>query len=70
MPSLCKFSQDLTRNGQEIARCPYSENWISFAAANKIAFEKDLAYFGDNGKPVFMPKPDMPATSVSTLTCL
>ncbi|KAK4049897.1 hypothetical protein OIO90_005286 [Microbotryomycetes sp. JL221] len=51
----------------EIARCPYSENWISFAAKNKIAFEKDLAYFGNDGKPVFMPPADEPATHTSEI---
>ncbi|KAM0786294.1 hypothetical protein ACM66B_001772 [Microbotryomycetes sp. NB124-2] len=45
----------------EIARCPYSENWITFAAKNKICFEKDLAYLGNDGKPVFMPPADEPA---------
>ncbi|KAK4050239.1 hypothetical protein OIV83_003560 [Microbotryomycetes sp. JL201] len=32
----------------EIARCPYSENWITFAAKNKIAFEKASEATGDH----------------------
>ncbi|ERT01002.1 hypothetical protein HMPREF1624_02238 [Sporothrix schenckii ATCC 58251] len=46
----------------EVARAPFSENWITFAAKNQVAFDKDLAYFGDDGKAVFMPTPDEPAT--------
>ena len=46
-------------------RAPYSENWITFSEKNQIAFERDLAYFGDDGKPVFMPTPDEPAKKVS-----
>ncbi|KAK7968684.1 hypothetical protein PG988_007757 [Apiospora saccharicola] len=49
----------------EVSRAPFSENWITFAGKNQIAFEKDLAYFGNDGKAVFMPKPDEPATKVS-----
>lgn len=68
----------------EVARAPFSENWITFASKNQIAFDKvtfscndfskrlyhgltrsqDLAYFGDDGKPVFMPTPDASATKV------
>ncbi|KAK8084111.1 hypothetical protein PG996_002892 [Apiospora saccharicola] len=49
----------------EVSRAPFSENWITFAGKNQIAFEKDLAYFGNDGKAVFMPKPDEPATKHS-----
>ncbi len=42
----------------ELARAPYEENWISFAEKNTHAFELDLMYFGDDGKPVFMPPAD------------
>ncbi|KIW88818.1 uncharacterized protein Z519_10302 [Cladophialophora bantiana CBS 173.52] len=45
----------------EVARAPYSENWITFANKNQFAFEKDLAYFGHNGEAIFMPTPDEPA---------
>ncbi|KAH8901077.1 hypothetical protein GQ53DRAFT_850376 [Thozetella sp. PMI_491] len=46
----------------EVARAPYHENWITFADKNQVAFEKDLAYFGDDGRAVFMPTPNEPAT--------
>ncbi|CAI4219806.1 unnamed protein product [Parascedosporium putredinis] len=45
----------------EVTRAPFSENWITFAEKNQVAFDKDLAYFGDDGKAVFMPTPDEPA---------
>ena len=71
----CQYAIDfLKQDGQwriwhfrclEIARAPYSENWITFSEKNQIAFEQDLAYFGDDGKPVFMPTPDEPAEKVS-----
>lgn len=47
----------------EIARAPYSMGWIPFAAvAQDDSFNFDLMYIGENGKPIFMPKPDAPAT--------
>ena len=47
----------------EIARAPYGMGWIPFAAAAQDdAFNFDLMYLGDDGKPVFMPKADGPAT--------
>lgn len=54
----------------EVSRAPFHENWIAFAAqmeANeKMAeFHNDLAYFGDNGEPVFMPKVDGPPKNVA-----
>ncbi|KAH7007854.1 uncharacterized protein B0I36DRAFT_356948 [Microdochium trichocladiopsis] len=51
----------------EVARAPYSENWISFAEKNQFAFGKGLAYFGDDGKAVFMPQVDKPAESRSDI---
>ncbi|PKS11399.1 hypothetical protein jhhlp_003162 [Lomentospora prolificans] len=45
----------------EVTRAPFSENWITFAEKNQVAFDKDLAYFGNDGKAVFMPTPDEPA---------
>lgn len=43
----------------EIARAPYSMGWIPFAAvAQDDSFNFDLMYIGENGRPVFMPKPD------------
>ena len=49
----------------EVARAPFSENWISFAARDAEAFDKDLMYFGEDGKPRFMPPPDGPATRLA-----
>ncbi|KAK8054832.1 hypothetical protein PG993_000059 [Apiospora rasikravindrae] len=46
----------------EVSRAPFGENWITFADKNQVAFEKDLAYFGNDGKAVFMPEPDEPAS--------
>ncbi len=47
----------------EVARSPFSLGWIPFAAkAQNDAFNYDLMYFGEDGRPVFMPKPDAPAT--------
>lgn len=67
----CKYAVDfLKQDGEwkiwkfrcfELGRAPYEENWISFAEKNTEAFELDLMYFGDDGKPVFMPPADSPA---------
>ncbi|GFM31539.1 nuclear transport factor 2 family protein [Novosphingobium sp. PY1] len=47
----------------EVARAPYGMGWIPFAAAAQDdPFNFDLMYMGDDGKPVFMPKPDGPAS--------
>lgn len=47
----------------EVARAPYGLGWIPFAAASQdVSFGDDLMYFGEDGKPVMMPKPDGPAT--------
>lgn len=61
----CKYAVDfLKQDGAwkiwkfrcfELSRAPFEENWISFAEKNTHAFELDLMYFGDDGKPVFMP---------------
>jgi hypothetical protein len=48
----------------EVARAPFDENWISYAEKTKDeAFPADLMYFGEDGKAVLMPKPDVPAKS-------
>ncbi len=39
----------------EVARAPYDENWIAFAAHERAEYEAKLMYFGDDGKPVFLP---------------
>ncbi|KAI1034437.1 hypothetical protein LB504_004387 [Fusarium proliferatum] len=65
----CHYALDfLKQDGQwkiwhfrclEVTRAPFSENWITFAKKNQLAFDKqDLAYFGNDGKAVFMPTPD------------
>lgn len=47
----------------EVARAPYGIGWIPFAAAAQDSpFADDLMYFGEDGRPVMMPKPDGPAT--------
>lgn len=46
----------------EIARATFSRNWIEFASLDAAAFDNDLMYFGEDGRPKFMPKPDTPAT--------
>ncbi|MDE2434952.1 MAG: nuclear transport factor 2 family protein [Sphingomonadales bacterium] len=47
----------------EVARAPYGMGWIPFAAAAQDSpFADDLMYFGEDGKPVMMPKPNGPAT--------
>lgn len=67
----CKYAVDFLRqDGEwriwkfrcyELLRAPYEENWISFGLKNQHAFDLDLMYFGDDGKPVFMPPADEPA---------
>ena len=66
----CKYAIDfLKQDGEwkiwkfrcyELARAPFEENWISFGQKNQGAFDLDLMYFGDDGKPVFMPPADQP----------
>src|SRR3954453_5875822 len=61
----CKYAIDFLRqDGEwriwkfrcyELVRAPFEENWISFGQKNQGAFDLDLMYFGDDGKPVFMP---------------
>lgn len=72
----CKYALDfLKQDGEwriwhfrcyEVARAPFEENWISFAEKNAVAFDLDLMYFGDDGKPVFMPPPDEPAKHLAS----
>jgi hypothetical protein len=66
----CKYAIDFLRqDGEwkiwkfrcyELARAPFHEDWISFGEKNQAAFDLDLMYFGDDGKPVFMPPADEP----------
>ena len=47
----------------EILRTPFEENWISFAEKNAQAFDLDIMYFGEDGRPKFMPPADEPVRS-------
>ncbi len=47
----------------EVARSPHGMGWIPFASKSQNnPFSDDLMYFGEDGKPVMMPKPDGPVT--------
>lgn len=54
----------------EVSRARFDKNWIALAAevqdstANS-AFNADLMYLGEDGKPVFMPKVDGPPKSLA-----
>jgi hypothetical protein len=46
----------------EVARAPFSQGWIPFASKSQNnPFSDDLMYFGEDGRPVMMAKPDGPA---------
>jgi len=54
----------------EISRARFDQNWIATAAeiqdsTKNSQFNADLMYLGDDGKPVFMPKPDAPPKSLA-----
>jgi hypothetical protein len=54
----------------EISRARFDQNWIATAAeiqdnTKNSQFNADLMYLGDDGKPVFMPKPDSPPKSLA-----
>jgi hypothetical protein len=69
----CKYGLDLVKHDGEwriltfrcfeIARAPFDEDWISFAAHERASYEKTLAYFGEDGKPVFLPPVDGPGVT-------
>ncbi len=71
----CKYAIDFLRqDGEwkiwkfrcyELARAPFEENWVSFGVHNEAAFALDLMYFGEDGKPVFMPPADEPVAEQS-----
>jgi hypothetical protein len=71
----CKYAIDFLRqDGEwriwkfrcyELARAPFEENWVSFGEKNQAAFDLDLMYFGDDGRPVFMPAADEPVSAES-----
>jgi hypothetical protein len=54
----------------EVSRARFDKNWIALAAemqdsSANSAFNADLMYLGDDGKPVFMPKVDGPPKSLT-----
>jgi hypothetical protein len=61
----CKYGIDFLKQDEEwkiwkfrcfeISRAPFDENWIAFAAHERAEYEAKLMYFGDDGKPVFLP---------------
>jgi len=53
----------------EVSRARFDRNWIAMAAemqdsAGNDKYNADLMYLGEDGKPVFMPKPDGPPKSI------
>jgi hypothetical protein len=66
----CKYGVDfLKQDGEwriwhfrcyEIARAPFNKDWVRFAGANQESHDSQLAWFGDDGVPVFLPKVDEP----------
>ncbi len=76
----CRFSIDfLKQDGDwriwhfrcvEICRAPFGKNWIAFAAQMQTnqstqRFHNQLAFFGEDGTPVFMPTADGPPKSIA-----
>jgi hypothetical protein len=76
---LCRYAIDfLKQEGEwkiwhfrcvEITRAPFGKNWIAFASEMQTnqttqRFHTDLKYFGDDGKPVFMPEVEGPPKSI------
>jgi hypothetical protein len=52
----------------EIAVAPFHENWIAFAARGAESFDRDLMYFGEDGRPRFMPPRTSPQPSSPSAT--
>jgi SnoaL-like domain len=51
----------------EVCRSPFNMGWVPFASKSQDeSFTYDLMYFGEDGRPVFMPKPDGPAKILAT----
>ena len=53
----------------EVSRARFDRNWIAMAAemqdnASNDKYNADLMYLGEDGKPVFMPRPDGPPKSL------
>lgn len=70
----CKYGVDfLLQEGEwriwrfrcyEVARAPFNRDWISFARDNQESHDSQLAWFGDDGVPVFLPQVDEPVETV------
>jgi hypothetical protein len=66
----CKYGVDFVKqDGEwriwhfrcyEVARAPFNRDWISFAEDNQHSHDSQLAWFGDDGVPVFLPTVDGP----------
>ena len=66
----CKYGVDfIKQDGEwriwhfrcyEVARAPFNRDWISFAKDNQESHDSQLAWFGDDGVPVFLPPVDEP----------
>ena len=66
----CKYGVDfLKQDGEwriwhfrcyEVARAPFNRDWVSFAKDNQESHDSQLAWFGDDGVPVFLPPVDEP----------
>jgi hypothetical protein len=71
----CKYGVDfIKQDGEwriwhfrcyEVARAPFNRDWISFAKDNQESHDSQLAWFGDDGVPVFLPTVDEPVTTTS-----
>jgi hypothetical protein len=48
----------------EIARAPFDKDWVSFARHNQESHDSNLAWFGDDGVPVYLPEVDEPVETV------
>jgi hypothetical protein len=77
---MCRYAIDfLKQDGEwriwhfrcvEICRAPFGSNWIEFAAqmqanATTHPLHNALAFFGEDGRPVFMPPIDAPPKSTA-----
>jgi hypothetical protein len=66
----CKYGVDfLKQDGRwriwrfrcyELARAPFDRDWVSFASDNQESHDSRLAWFGDDGVPVYLPPEDEP----------
>ncbi len=77
---ICRYALDFLRqDGEwriwhfrcvEICRAPFGRNWIAFGSQMQAdqairRFHNDLAFFGEDGRPVFMPPVDGPPKSTA-----